>query len=137
MPSGDDLRPVFFLDRSLGGIQVPSLLREAHFEVVTLADHCGTPADELVSDVDWLELAGSRQWPVLMKDTRIRYRQPERAALISHGVQAFCLTNGQLRAAEMAEEFIAAKGQILDALRSKRPCLYAVRRGRITRLNLR
>lgn len=56
--------PTLFLDRILGGIAVPGLLRE------------------------------------LMKDQRIRYRSAERNAVIAHRVQAFCLTRGNLRAAD-------------------------------------
>jgi hypothetical protein len=31
-----------------------------------------------------------------MKDERIRYRPSERAAVVAHRVQAFCLTGGNL-----------------------------------------
>lgn len=73
--------------------------------LITLAEHYGIPADESVLDVDWLRLAGQNQWPVLMKDERIKYRTPERRALLDHDVRAFCLTSGNLPAEEMAECF--------------------------------
>lgn len=136
MPSGDAPEPVFFLDRSLGGVQVPQILREAGIEVVTLSEHYGVPEDQSIADVEWLELAGSRHWPVLMKDSRIRYRAPERAALLAHGVQAFCLTNANLKAAQMAEEFLESMERIRFAIAVDRPCLYAVRSGRIERLDV-
>jgi hypothetical protein len=66
--------PDLFLDRSLGRRQVPALLREAGLRLHTLAEVYGVPADEDVADTAWLELAGHRGWPVLMKDERIRYR---------------------------------------------------------------
>jgi len=71
-----------------------------------------------------------------MKDTKIRYRQAEREALINHNVQAFCLTNANLNAAKMADEFLTALARIHDAIKSASPCLYAVSRGRIKRLDL-
>lgn len=40
-----------------------------------------------------------------MKDERIRYRPAERDAVINHGVQAFCLTSGNLRATAMAAQY--------------------------------
>jgi len=40
----------------------------------------------------------------VLKDERIRYRPSERAAVVAHRVQAFCLTGGNLRAAAMAEQ---------------------------------
>ena len=136
MPSGDALQPTFFLDRSLGGVQVPRMLRDAGIEVVTLAEHYGVPADQSIADVEWLEMAGSRHWPVFMKDSRIRYRAPEREALLAYGVQAFCLTNANLKAAQMAEEFLISMDRICAAVAAGRPCLYAVRSGRIERLDV-
>jgi hypothetical protein len=38
--------PDLFLDRSLGRIQVPALLREAGLRLVTLAERYGIPEDE-------------------------------------------------------------------------------------------
>ena len=32
--------------------------------LVTLAEHCGIPADEKVADEDWLKLASSQGWDV-------------------------------------------------------------------------
>lgn len=95
--------PDRFLDRSLGRRQVPALLRDAGLRLHTLVEVYGVPADQDVADTAWLQLAGQRGWPVLMKDERIRYRPAERAALVAHRVQAFCLTGGNLRAAVMAD----------------------------------
>lgn len=127
---------MFFLDRSLGGVQVPRMLRDAGIEVVTLGEHYGVPADETIADVEWLELAGSRKWPVLMKDTRIRYRASERQALLAHGVQAFCLTNANLKAAQIAEQFLISMDRIRAAIKLEGTCLYAVQNGRITRIDV-
>ncbi|MHB1164374.1 MAG: PIN-like domain-containing protein [Candidatus Nanopelagicales bacterium] len=126
----------FFVDRSLGRIKVPTQLRAAGIELQTLAEVYGVPADERVTDLEWLELAGSHSWPVLMKDARIRYRSAERAALIEHGVQAFCLTNGNISGAAMADEFLAAMDRIVEVCHTESPCLYAVSRGRLRRLDL-
>lgn len=120
--------PLFFIDRSLGRHQVPTLLRADDWNVVTLAEHYGVPADERVADTEWLGLAGSGGWPVLMKDDRIRYRPAERAALIRHNVCAFCVTVGNLRAAEMAQLLIAERESIWDLAREPGPALYAVTR---------
>ncbi len=126
----------FFVDRSLGRIKAPALLRAAGIELRTLAEVYGIPADEKVTDLEWLELAGSRAWPVLMKDERIRYNPAERAALIQYGVQAFCLTNGNMSSAEMADSFLAAMDRIIEICHTESPCLYAVSRGRIRKIDL-
>jgi hypothetical protein len=57
--SHPDGLPDLFLDRSLGRLQVPRLLRDTGLRLVTLSEHYGIPSDEDVADVDWLELAGS------------------------------------------------------------------------------
>lgn len=72
--SHPDELPDLFLDRSLGRIQVPGLLRGAGLRLITLAEHYGIPADEDVKDEVWLELAGRNGWVVFLKDARIRSR---------------------------------------------------------------
>lgn len=118
--------PELFLDRSLGRRQAPDLLRTAGLRLQTLSEVYGIPADEDVADVDWLELAGTRGWVILMKDERIRYRPAERRALIDHDVMAFCLTSGNLRARQMAELFLSSIEEITAACRNRGPFLYAV-----------
>lgn len=128
--------PDLFLDRSLGRRQVPALLRAAGLRLHTLAEVYGVPADEAVADTEWLELAGQRAWPVLMKDERIRYRPSERAAVVAHRVQAFCLTSGNLRAAAMAEQYLAVMDDLAHACASPGPFLFAVSARGLRRLDL-
>ena len=104
--------PHFFVDRSLGAIQVPALLRDAGWTLTTLAEHYGKPADESVTDLEWLALCGEQGWPVLMKDDKIRYRTAEREALIQAQVTAFCLASGNLRSADMANLLIKHQGTV-------------------------
>jgi hypothetical protein len=126
-----------FLDRSLGRVQVPRLLRAAGLRLHTLAEVYGVPVDESVPDTDWLARAGRNGWPVLMKDERIRYRDTERATLVAYRVQAFCLTSGNLRAAAMADAYIAAIAEIASACSEPGPFLYAVSLGgRLRRIDV-
>ena len=81
-------QPKFFLDRSLGRIAVPARLRAADWDLVTLAEHYGTPADEQIADVQWIEDAAIHGWPILMKDKRIRYRRTEIDAVVQHEAQS-------------------------------------------------
>lgn len=137
MPAGHtEGLPDFFLDRSLGRRQVPERLRSAGVRLRTLAEVYGVPADEAVEDVDWLARAGDQGWPVLMKDERIRYRAAEREALLAHGVQAFCLSRGDLRAAEMAEAYIRVFPRIMTACGEPGPFLYVVSSAGLRRANL-
>jgi PIN like domain len=124
------------LDRSLGRIQVPTLLRDAGLQLRTLAEVYGVPADEDVSDVEWLTRAGDEGCPVLMKDERIRYRSAERDTVLSSGVQAFCLVNGNLRAAAMAELFIGAVENMAIACQTPGPFIYTVSTAGLRRVDL-
>ena len=128
--------PVLFLDRSLGGKQVPSLLRGAGLRLHTLAEVYGQPADQDVTDVDWLERAGQAGWVVLMKDDRIRYRPAETAALVAHGVRAFCLAGGNLRAAAMAEQFLGVIDELAQVCEQPGPLLYIVSASGMRRVQL-
>ena len=74
MPHPDGL-PDLFIDRSLGRIKVPQLLRAAGLRPITLAEHYGIPADEEIADEGWLKLASPQDWVVFMKDARIRYNR--------------------------------------------------------------
>ena len=56
--------PDLFIDRSLGRVQVPRLLRAQGLRVVTLAERYGVPNDENVTDEEWLaEVAGAAKSP--------------------------------------------------------------------------
>jgi len=134
--------PDLFLDRSLGRRQVPALLRDAglrlrlRLRLHTLAEVYGVPADEAMTDTEWLEMAGQRGWPVLMKDERIRYRPSERGAVVAHRVQAFCLTGGNLRAAAMAEQYLAVIDDLAQACTRPGPFLYALSARGLRRLEM-
>ncbi|GLZ55525.1 hypothetical protein [Actinomycetospora sp. NBRC 106378] len=118
--------PWLFLDRSLGGRQVPDRLRREGLPVITLADVYGVPADQDVADTTWLARAGAEGWIVLMKDERIRYRAVETTALRRYGVRAFCLANGNLRAQAMADLFLSVMDDIVDLSTRPGPFLYVV-----------
>lgn len=132
MPHPDGL-PELFLDRSLGRIKVPTLLRGAGLQLVTLSEHYGVPTDETVADEDWLQLAGERGWAVFMKDTRIRYNPAERAAVRDHGVRCFCLSSQSLSGEEMAARFLDNIEGITAACQDDGPFIYIVYSTRIER----
>lgn len=135
--SHPDALPDLFLDRSLGRIKVPQLLRDAGLRLVTLAEHYGVPADETVGDEEWLELAGASGWAVFMKDTRIRYNPAERRSVLRHAVQCFCLTSQSLSSDEMARRFLDNLAAIAQACADDvGPFIYAVHSNRIERLRL-
>jgi hypothetical protein len=128
--------PLFFVDRSLGRIRLPTFLRTAGWSLVTMAEHYGEEAGQAISDTDWLQLAGESGWPVLAKDERIRYRPAERAAIVAHGVRAFYLTSGNLTAQQMAEAFLTNQAAIWDRAAEQGPGLFAVTRTAVRQIDL-
>jgi len=134
--SHPDELPDLFLDRSLGRIRVPEVLRAAGLRLTTLAEHYGVPADEWVADADWLALAGQRGWTVFMKDTRVRYRPAEQAAVRTHAVRCFCLTHQGLPGDEMARRFLVNLPAIAAACSAPGPFIYAVHATRIQAMPL-
>lgn len=128
--------PDFFIDRSLGRITVPQLLREAGLTVITLAERYGIPADESVTDEEWLAESGRRGEAVLTKDGRVRYNVAEKAAIHRHLVKCFCLVRQDLPAREMADRFLRNLARIATACRDAGPFLYAFHERRIERMPL-
>ncbi len=128
--------PDLFLDRSLGRLKVPALLREAGLQLTTLSEHYGVPADAQVADEDWLELAGSRGWVVPMEDKRIRYRRPELDAVKRYRVRCFCLASQDLPAQEMADRFLRCLPAMIEARGDSGPFVYMVYKDRIRIVDL-
>lgn len=125
--------PEFFVDRSLGRRQVADALRiggwklRTHHEVFRFRD-------EEVPDVEWLEMCGRGDLPVLSKDKRLRYRREEIAAIRRYGVKAFVLARGSLRAAEQVDRFDRHREAIVVACGDSGPFIYAVHAERIVRI---
>lgn len=149
--SHPDQPPKFFVDRSLGRIAVPRLLREAAWDLITLAEHYGVPEDERVADVDWIEEAAAQGWPVLMKDKKIRPpvtprlpigrasrdsigHRAEIAAVVEHKARCFVITRGDLASAQYAERFIANHEAIVRTAATPGPFIVAVHTDRLERL---
>lgn len=87
-------------------------------------------------DHDWLRQVGKRGWVVLSKDTRIRYRPNELAALREAGVVAVFLTAGNLAGLDMAELFRKNLRHISKAVaNADRPTIFTFGRdGRLKRI---
>jgi hypothetical protein len=131
-----DALPIVFVDRSLGRVQVPQLLRDAGVELVTLAEHYGVPADEQVADVTWIAESARRGWIAFMKDFAIKRRPAEIQAILDNGARCFCLSNANLRAAEMAQRYIDNLERIGRASARPGPFLYTVQMKRLVPVRL-
>lgn len=125
--------PHIFLDRSLGAVQVPALLRQAGLAVTTLREHYGQPQDQRISDEEWIELTSERGWISFHKDAAIRRNLVERQTVIDHSARMFCVPRADITAAGLAARFynIAA---IAVAAQGAGPFVYSVQAHRIVKL---
>lgn len=128
--------PDLFLDRSLGRVQVPNLLRDAGLRLITLAERYGVPEDEGITDEVWLTQAGKLGDVVFLKDTRVRYNAAEKQSIRRHQVRCFCLSRQDLDGAEMANRFLSNLPAITTACQLPGPFVYTVQQHRIDRLDL-
>lgn len=133
MPHPDGL-PNLFLDRSLGRIAVPTLLRDAGLRLVTLAERYGLGPDENVIDEVWLRDASANREAVFLKDVRVRYNVAEKAAITQFGVRCFCIPRGDLTGPEMAERYLSNLDRIVEVCCNPGPFVYSVQHRRIVRL---
>ena len=77
------------------------------------------------SDEEWLTEVGRRNWVVLPADDAIRYRKPEKQALIRAGVACFILASGNLTGDQQCEAFERALPSIKRILGRTSPSLVA------------
>ncbi|WP_322767486.1 hypothetical protein [Frankia sp. Cr1] len=128
--------PHVFVDRSLGRITVPRLLRQAGIELTTLAEHYGIPHDEKVGDVTWLTDTARLGWIAFMKDERIRRRPTEKAAVMQHAARCFYITRQNLSGPEMAQRLIDNRDAIVTVCAEAGPFIYAVHSNQIKKMDL-
>jgi PIN like domain len=115
--------PVFFVDRSLGKVDVPNALRGAGHQCVVHDEHF----DQQTEDAVWLNAVAARRWIVLTKDERIRYRPLELKALESARLRAFIMICGNVRGVDTAAILLKAMPKILDIANTQRgPFIYYI-----------
>jgi predicted nuclease of predicted toxin-antitoxin system len=108
----------FFLDRQLGRYKMAGALRKAGLNIEIHDDHFPQNAE----DTEWLTAAGKRNWIVVTRDERIRYRVAERQAIRRAKVRAFVLAaQGHLRAEMLAEIFLKALPKIRRTVKQRKP----------------
>jgi hypothetical protein len=126
--------PRFLLDRSLGSKLVPRLLREAGFDLLTLADVYGEAEAQRSHDEVWLAYAGEHDLVVLGADDRIRYRAHERNAMSGGALRSFTIKNAQITGEVAASWYVKHQHRILRLCRKPGPYVYGVYEDRVERL---
>jgi uncharacterized protein with PIN domain len=108
----------FFIDRQLGRYKMAGALRIAGLNVEIHDDHFAQDA----KDEEWLIVVGQKNWVVVTRDERIRYRAAAKQAIRRAKVRAFVLTaQGNLRAEMLAEIFLKALPKIRRTVGQRQP----------------
>jgi hypothetical protein len=95
-----------------------AVLRAAGLRVEVHDDHFRQDA----LDPEWLTGVGERNWIVVTRDERIRYRVAEKQAIRHAKVRAFVLAaQGNLRAEMLAENFLKALPKIRRLVQKQKP----------------
>lgn len=119
-------QPEFFVDRSLGR-STAARLRQLSWIVHLVNDHFEHDG-QFVKDESWIEYGLQRDWALLTKDQKIRYRADELLSLAECG-KMFCLSNGNLTIEQQAHVFDKARVHIERAVRRYDACFYQVYEG--------
>jgi hypothetical protein len=82
--------------------------------------------EQLVKDEEWLAEAGEHGYVLLTKDDRLRYRSPEREAMVAAGARVFCLTNRNLTGPQQIERFKKHMNRIVQRARKPGPRIYGI-----------
>jgi PIN like domain len=93
-------------------------LRQAGLKIEIHDDHFAPDA----KDEEWLTVAGQKQWIVVTRDERIRYRVAAKQAIRRARVRAFVLTaQGDLRSEILADNFVKALSKVRRTVQEEKP----------------
>lgn len=116
---------VFFVDRCLGQEKVVQAIAATGVRVERHDDHFQQGAP----DTEWLAFVGQRGWVALSKDNKVRYRDTERAAVISAKVAYFIFRGLNMRGDEIGAVLAKALPAIQRVLKkNQRPFIATISR---------
>jgi hypothetical protein len=113
--------PHVFVDRSLGALQLPALLREAGFTLTTMREHYGEVEAQRIADVEWIALTAERGWIGFHKDAEIRRNEVERKAVVETKARMFCVPRADVTAADLAARYVTNLPAIAAAAQAPGP----------------
>lgn len=131
-----EVLPHVFIDRSLGAVLVPSLLRAAGVQLTTMREHYGEALGQMTADPDWIAITAQNGWIGFHKDAAIRRNEPERRAVINTAARLFCVPRADITADQVAQRYLANLPAIARAAHQPGPHIYGVYPNAISLLSL-
>ncbi|MWV59337.1 DUF5615 family PIN-like protein [Rathayibacter sp. VKM Ac-2754] len=95
--------PRLLLDRSLGQRKLVARLREAGWDVTTLAEYFGDERAQSMPDEEWIGEGTRAGFVLLAKDHMIAARPLEARAVYLHDARVITLARGDLTAEQMGD----------------------------------
>ncbi len=121
-----------FFDASLIGI---ARVLESQDDGIVYPGHPEWPHSQDAPDEVWLQYVGERDWWAILRDKRIRYRSPQRAALEEYKVRAVVITTSRnLNVEENASLLLEFWDQLKESLDGPPSYMHLTRAGLKTML---
>lgn len=95
--------PRFLLDRSVGGRVLVARLREAGWDVRTLAEEYGDARAQQMKDEEWIAAGTEAGFLLLAKDHRVAVRPLEARAIYMHDARVIAFVHGDLTSRVMGD----------------------------------
>jgi hypothetical protein len=118
--------PHVFVDRSLGAVQLPALLRAAGLQLTTMREHYGEALGQMTADPDWIALTAQQRLDRFHKDAAIRRNELERQSVLASGARLFCVPRADITAEQLARRYLANLPAIARAACQPGPYIYGV-----------
>jgi hypothetical protein len=102
----------FFIDRALGADLVPSALRRAGWDILTMRERYGEHPGQFISDVTWIREASQAGDCILTKDDRVATRPAEAQTIYMCDARVFAFARADLTAAAMIDILLSQAERI-------------------------
>lgn len=122
---------ILYLDRNIGTVSVPAVLKEHGIPFELHDDHLPQAAP----DEAWVKLCSSKGWIAITLDKRLTINSPVKNMARGSKVSIFVITTGNMRGEALGEMIAKFYKKIVSfAVGSKKPFLATISKsGKITR----
>jgi hypothetical protein len=118
--------PRFLLDRSLGQRVLVARLRDAGWDVRTLAEEFGDARAQRMRDEEWIGAGASAGYFLVAKDHRIATRPLEAHAIYAHDARVLVFARGDLTSAQMGDLCIEYAEKIAQLASVRGPFVFSL-----------
>ena len=131
------MNPVrFLLDSSLGQLVLPARLRDAGWDVRTLAEEFGDRRAQQMQDQEWIGEGAKAGYILLAKDHRLASRPLEAYAIYAHDAKVVVFARGDLTAEKMGDLCVQYELKIHGVALAPGPFVFSISAHGIARKGL-